>query len=275
MENNAPGGEQQASGVPLPTGTPTPPTEAPWYGEVDEATSAYITNKAWKGPGDLLTSYRNLEKHLGGSKDIISLPGADADETEIGEFYGKLGRPDSADKYTLQAPEGADKELLGWYRETAHKLGLTDSQAKALYAEYSALGEARSTQAAEHAQVQAEAEIASLRTEWGKAFDSQIAAGRNAVKALGLSAEKVAEYESKLGTGEMLRLFATLGSRMGESSFEGSQRTGVDFNSVTPALARQQIQDLRTDTKFMEKYMQGDKDAVARMSRLMGQAHGG
>lgn len=81
--------------------------------------------------------------------------------------------------------------------------------------------------------------------------------------------------ESKLGTGEMLKLFATLGSKMGEPSFAADCRSGnAGGFGTTPAQAQAQISDLKLDKGFMERYMGGDKDAMAKMQRLMEAAHG-
>ena len=71
----------------------------------------------------------------------------------------------------------------------------------------------------------------------------------------------------------MLRLFATLGSKMGEDSFAGER--GEGGFGVTPAAAKQQIADLKLDKGFMDKYLSGDRDAVDKMRRLMEAAHAG
>jgi hypothetical protein len=120
---------------------------------------------------------------------------------------------------------------------------------------------------------ESEKAITSLKQEWGQAFDQNIGAGRRAVAALGLDAGKLAAYEEKLGTAEMLKLFATLGSKMGEDTFAGERGEG-GFNK-SPAQARSEIADLKLDKGFMDKYLSGDRDAVAKMSRLMEAAHAG
>jgi hypothetical protein len=120
---------------------------------------------------------------------------------------------------------------------------------------------------------EAETELKALKGEWGQAYDQMVGAGRRAVQALGLDAARLSAYEEKLGTGEMLKLFATLGSKMGEDSFEGG-RSDAGFG-VTPAQARQEIADLKMDKQFMDNYLKGNPDAVSKMRRLMEQAHAG
>jgi len=253
------------------------PASAPasaWYGQADEATVAYITNKGWDNPAKAIESYRNLEKFAGGSKSLVELPGPDADESKLGEFYNRLGRPESPDKYGITPPEGADPALTDWFKQTAHKHGLTDKQASALFSEWNGkVGEMSQAMEQEVAQ-RSEQEITALKKEWGQAYDKQIDMGKRAVAALGMKQEQLAAYEAKLGTGEMLKLFAILGSKMGEDTFEGGERTGSGGFGVTPAAARQQIADLKTDKQFMEAYLSGSKEHVAKMQRLMEAANG-
>lgn len=242
-----------------------------WSASFDEDTAAYVQNKGWQSPADMLTSYRNLEKFAGGSKNLLEIPGADADPSAWDTVFAKLGRPDSPDGYEIAA-QNADPELMGWFKQTAHKLGLSGKQAAELFQGYNGLsGQLQEKMQAQMAQESQKA-IDSLKQEWGQAFDKQIDMGRRAVAALGLDEGKLADYESKLGTAEMLKLFATLGSKMGEDTFEGGERSGSSFG-MTPAAARQQLADLKMDKNFMSEYLNGNPDAVNKMKRLMEAAH--
>jgi hypothetical protein len=246
---------------------------APWNSGFDEDTSAYIQNKGWQSPTDILTSYRALEKFQGGSKNLLELPGVDAEPEAWDAVYNKLGRPESADKYELSLPENGDRELADWFKQTAHKTGLTAKQAQSLYESYNEVLGQKTQQSQQALMQQSEQAVTELKKEWGQAFDTQIDAGRRAVQALGYDEAKLANVEQKLGTAEMLRLFAAVGSKMGEDSFESGDRSDAGFG-VTPAAARQQIADLKMDKNFMGEYMSGNPDAVSKMKRLMEMAHG-
>lgn len=52
----------------------TADTKGVWSAEFDEDTNAYVQNKGWQSPVDLLSSYRNLEKFVGGSKSVVNSP---------------------------------------------------------------------------------------------------------------------------------------------------------------------------------------------------------
>lgn len=244
-----------------------------WYSGLDEQTQAYVQNKGWNSPTDLLNSYRNLEKFAGGSKNLIELPGVDQGDEAWNAVYDRLGRPASPDEYGIEAPEWADPNMTDWFKQTAHELGLTDRQAKTLYEAYNGMVQEQMDAMEMQARESAEKEIEGLEREWGKAFNAQIDMGKRAVAALGFNEEQLASYESKLGTAEMLKLFATLGSKMGEDTFEGGERTGGSFG-VTPAQAQQQIAELKMDKQFMDNYLSGNPEAVSKMQRLMEQAYG-
>jgi hypothetical protein len=256
------------------TSAPTPAgNNATWSATFDEGTQAYVSAKGWQSPADLLTSYRNLEKFAGGSKNLVELPGVDADPSAWDSVYNKLGRPESPEKYGLEVPQGGDPELVNWFGKTAHKLGLTDKQAKALYTEWNGMTGNMQQQMAQQMAQESERAIGSLKQEWGQGFDKMIDSGKRAVRALGLDEGKLSEYEAKLGTADMLKLFATLGQKMGEDSFEGGERSGSGSFGMTPAVARQQIAELRSDNRFMGEYIKGNPDAVNKMKRLMEAAY--
>ena len=246
-----------------------------WNAGFDEETSAYVTNKGWQNPSDILNSYRNLEKFAGGSKNLVELPGVDADAAAMDAFFNKLGRPDSPDKYNLNMPDTGDKQLADWFRGKAHESGLTDKQAASLFNAWNEMSTSRLQEMMDQQQADSEKAIADLKKEWGQGYDAQIDMGKRAANALGYDAEQLNAIEDKLGTADMLKLFATLGSKMGEPNFEGSGRSGDSGFGLTPAAAKQQISDLKMDKEFMAEYLNGNKDAASKMQRLMEAAYSG
>lgn len=266
-------GDNGSAGTGAAVTTTTGTQATPWNAGFDEDTQAYVGAKGWQSPVDLLTSYRNLEKFAGGSKAIVELPGEDADPQKINEFYAKLGRPDSPDKYDLKMPADADPKVTEFYKNLAHKHGLSAKQAVGLYGEWNEFITGLGQQSEADMQATSEREVLDVKKEWGQAFEQNLDAGRRAAAALGYDQAKLDAMEAKLGTAETLRLFATLGSKMGEDSFAGGEREGSSF-ALSPATAKQQIADLKMDNQFMAKYLNGDKDAIAKMTRLMESAHG-
>lgn len=245
-----------------------------WNAGFDEDTNAFVENKGWGGVDDVLSSYRNLEKFAGGAKNLVELPGVDADADAMNAFYGALGRPDTPDDYGFEMPDGGDSELFGWFRGAAHKHGLTESQAASFLNDYQEMVGGRQEAFNQQTQADGEKAISDLKKEWGQAYDSQVDAGKRAVAELGYDEQALNGLEDKMGTAEMLKLFATLGSKMGEDSFEDGKRgDGASFG-LTPAAAQQQISDLKMDKSFMDHYLGGNPEAVAKMKRLMEAANG-
>lgn len=268
-DNGAPAAP--AAGV-APTAQPAPGSV--WSASFDEDTRAYVSNKGWKEPTDLLNSYRNLERFAGGAKDLLELPGPDADPTTLDAFYNRLGRPEDPDKYGLEVPQGGDPELVNWFKSTAHKNGLTAKQAQALYTEWNGMSGSLQEKLQQQQHQESAQAINTLKGEWGQQYDSMIDMGKRAVAALGYDAGRLSAIEDKLGTSEMLKLFATIGSKMGEDQFVDGGRDASGFG-VTSESARQQISELKMDKEFMGQYLSGNKDAVAKMRRLMEAAHAG
>lgn len=253
-------------------GTATQSTH--WTTGFDEPTMAYVGTKGWQSPTDLLTSYRNLEKFAGGSKNLVELPGVDATDEVMGQFYDRLGRPATADQYSFKAPEGADPTITEAFKGMAHKYGLSDKAAAGIFGEWNQMVQSMSQQAEQAAQVESENAIQALRRDWGSQFDAKVEDGKRAAALLGYDQEKLNALESKMGTADLMHLMVTLGSKMGEASLEGAD-SGTKSFGLSPIQAKQQIADLKMDKQFMDAYLKGDKDALAKMQRLMGVAHGG
>ena len=125
-----------AAGV-APTAQPS--ANSVWTAAFDEDTNAYVSNKGWKEPSDLLMSYRNLEKFAGGAKNLLELPPENATPEQLDAFYSKLGRPADPNEYGLKAPDGGDPAMVEWFKGTAHKLGLSAKQAQSLFTEFNGM----------------------------------------------------------------------------------------------------------------------------------------
>ena len=82
-----------------------------WYeslGLADENIGV-IQTKGWENADALISSYRELEKHIGADKnDFIKMPKVGDGETpDYSEVFARLGRPETADGYELSDSEFA------------------------------------------------------------------------------------------------------------------------------------------------------------------------
>jgi len=96
-----------------------------------------VEAKQWKSVDDAIKSYRDLEAH---ASKALKVPSADATAEEWNAFYGKLGRPESPDKYELKLNTEAvpqdfpyDEKSAIEFRTWAHEAGLTQQQAQTLH----------------------------------------------------------------------------------------------------------------------------------------------
>lgn len=116
-----------------PTGSPG--AESSWRdGIKDESLQNFVKN--FNTPEDLAKSALQFRQKL---SNAITMPGKDASEDDIREFYSKLGVPESPDKYEFQLPEERPETvtdevlnpILGTMREALHKAGATPQVAQA------------------------------------------------------------------------------------------------------------------------------------------------
>lgn len=132
----ATGTVEGANGAP----SATPNAEGAWFDTLPEGLRGAPSLQTFKGKSiaALAESHVNAEKMIGGS---LRLPkdGASPDEVKksLDGIYGKLGRPESPDKYEFKKP--ATVEGVNWddnkaqsFLKTAHEIGLNSRQVQKL-----------------------------------------------------------------------------------------------------------------------------------------------
>lgn len=254
--------------------TPTEPTqssspaEAKWYGKVDSDTEAYITNKGWKQPTDLLKSYQNLERLRGVSADkLVKLPDF-SNEEEAGQFFERLGVPKSPEEY--QTPE-LDFELdPAVLSGISHKAKLTPAQHETVA---KAAAEYFKSQFEQQAVAKAERDAAdkvALEQEWGARKDENYRAATKAAMRFGLDAATLDKLQDGLGYRGAMEFLTRLGRSFGEAQPPGKDRAVADSTpyGLTPGAAREQLSRLQQDKEFRNKLFNNDSDALERWNNL-------
>ena len=108
-----------------------------WY-EAEGIDQSFVSDKV-KGftnadgsmnVGELLKSYDASQRYIGGA---VKIPQENATAEEVSAFYTKLGRPESADKYSFKPPadvnvDGVTSEHFKNFANKAFELGLSDKQ---------------------------------------------------------------------------------------------------------------------------------------------------
>ena len=180
----------------------------------------------------LAKSYINATRMIG--QDKVAVPNENSTDDQWNEVYGKLGRPESADKYKLEVNSETaqiDEGSIKSFAENAHKLGLNNKQAQGILEYYKDSMEGTAQQSridTETAQAQSEAE---LRKEWGRSYDDNIKKAGAIAKAN--MSEDILNMELKDGTrigdhAAVIKGFANIANLMSEDKM-----IGTDEDSAT------------------------------------------
>lgn len=173
---------------------------------------------------DLATKYLELEGKLG---NTLVKPGDDASDEEKEAFYRALGKPESADKYSI---EGENAEL---FREMAYKNNLTDEQAKALYASVKQAGENALAQMQANYQQQAKATQEALQSEYGKDYPKKIEMLKRGVKAYGGEAVGAKlQQAGLLADPDIVKMFILLGEQSSEAGAPNKSEKTDGYKSI-------------------------------------------
>ena len=228
--------------------TTQPTTEAPKE-QISSTTEQPTVAKSWKESiseefrndpniskfteiDALAKSYINATKMIG--QDKVVIPNQNSTEDQWNEVYGKLGRPETSDKYQLNFKSDVvsiDENAIKTFAETSHKLGLNNKQAQGILEFYKSNMEGSAQQSkidTETAQAQAEQQ---LRQEWGRDFDGKVKQAGALAKA-NINPE-VLDMELKNGIRlgdhpEVIKGFAKIAAMLSEDKVVTTESENVD-----------------------------------------------
>lgn len=260
--------------------TGAPPTETGgWMESIPEDLRGDASLADIKDVGSLAKSYIHAQKMIGSDK--IAMPGADATEEEMGDFYNKLGRPSASDGYeipteNMPAEVPVDNEFVGRFFEEAHRIGLNKQQAAALV-RWNV--EAQKQQSDDYGLVMdkemADAEE-SMKREFGDAYEQNLTMAQEAAQQFG--GDELINLLNETGLGnkpEIIKAFANIARAISNDEVIGSG--GRKSFLTTPQEAISKIASKKQDPNFMAAYNDsnhiGHKDAVEEMGRLFSSAY--
>jgi hypothetical protein len=195
----------------------------------------------------LAKSYINAVSMIG--TDKIPLPGKTATDEQWNEVYNKLGRPESADKYTLEfktdvAP--VDENVIKGFAQNAHKLGLNNKQAQGILEFYKSTLEGSAKEMSVNME-SAQAEAANtLRSEWGKSYDENLRKA-SAVAQTYLEPELLDTQlrdGSRLGDNpKIIKAFSNIANLLSEDQIVGAESDNI----LQGRDVEKEIEELTTD----------------------------
>jgi len=222
-----------------PTATPTPvakaDTPAPqtsWKDSISEEYRADPNIEKFTEIDALAKSYINATKMIG--QDKVAIPNNNSTEDQWNEVYAKLGRPESPDKYEIDAKSDVvpfDEGAIKSFTEQSHRLGLNNKQAQGILEFYKNAMEGTAQQSkidTETAQAQAEQQ---LRQEWGRDFEGKVKQAGALAKA-NINSE-VLDMQLQDGTRigdhpEIIKGFAKIADMMSEDKIVATESENVN-----------------------------------------------
>lgn len=250
------------------------PTSDAWYSKIEDPNvRTWAEAKSYADPIKAAEAHYNLEKLLGFEKAgrTLVMPGENATPEEIKAFQTKLGVPETPDKYDIPVPEGFDdsfaNEAKGWF----HEAGVPATAAAKLAEKWNGYVQAMNQQADQQFSVQSENEFTAWKAEQGAAFAQNVELAKRAAAQFIPAAdvaqrqELIAKMERAIGTGNFMKMMASIGSGLGEHKMHMGGEGGL---ILSPAQAQQRINELRSDKAWTAAYLQGDKAKLAEMEGL-------
>lgn len=225
-------------------------------------------------PINVAKSFIHTKKMVGA--DTIKIPKTDEEWSDV---YTKLGRPETQELYNLSSPEGINpalKDMIGkdseWFRELAHKQGLSDNQATALFQEYAKRVSDTYSKTITQSEDETMNNEIQLRTEFGSAYEGKNILGDRALEKLGGSG--FMEFAKALGLSkhiEFNRFKFALGNMMAEDL--GLDKATGQLITSKESL-QEQIAELYSNPAYLDATHAEHKVTVTKVTKLMEQLHG-
>jgi len=205
-----------------------------WTAQLDKDLQGNERLTQFKTIGEMGKTFLELE---GKSKNALFVPGEKATDEERAEFYAKLGRPESADKYSYTRPADLpdeipyNAEVEAAYKQLFFKVGLSDAQAKEITETHLNLAK-QGLEIQQKAEKEAtEKAVNTLKDEWkGDAYKENSELAVRAFRELGGGAEAKAFIENTkvdgiaLGNHPMfLKIFANIGKKISDDSINSGR----------------------------------------------------
>lgn len=285
----APAAAAPAPGAAAPAAAPAPGATAPaagdWMAGYSPEARAAIEAKGYKSAADVAQGWFAANKLVGvDPAQVLKLPPKDADEVAtkaaMDAIYGKLGRPETPDGYSLPKELEADPVAAG-FREAAHGAGLSTTQAERLLEWYTgAAGKAGETSEAAAAEAQ-DKRFAALQKEVGaEKWPGFLEDARRAARVLlpetytdpatneTLTREQLGgRLESALGRDLAVKIMAAAAQfTTREDKTELGQPAAAGMLSLEAARARKAA--LRNDKAWVGRWASGDAAARKEMAQL-------
>ena len=200
------------------------------WGNVSEEEFSYISNKGFRGPQDLLKSYRELEKAYSSK---VSIP-KDGDKEGFDKLYMKLGMPQDLDGFDIDFLE-QDKDIGNQFKQVCLENNILPQSAKALYDWFVKSRDEEVSKASQHWADVSLNEMEEVKQEWGASAKRNMEMMKRGVRMISQDENVIENMEQALGTKEMMKMCCRLGEAVSEDNpvaFGGQKGASDDWSMV-------------------------------------------
>ena len=258
-----------------------PEVSASWRDGLTDGTRNHPTIVDYKSPQAMVDSHIKLASTIGEKR--IALPKDGWSEEQYSEYHAALGRPDSPEAYDFNGIMAGERQvdpadgMANEMRQAMFDAGVTGDQAKSLISNVHMITDRAAGEANVAHEARADATTAALKTQWGMAYDQNLAAAQTAGRKFFGGEEGLSELTFKDGSRAIdnqpfIEELQTLGALMAEDELSTGAATA---SARTPQQARVEIDSLigaEGDPEFKKMYFDhahpGNKAAQARVSAL-------
>jgi len=266
-ETNTPAPASLAPAAEVVT-TPAPADFTPHQKFLEQLPEEYRADPMFKNfnsAEDVYKAYSSAGKMVGLDKNqILRLPNDDKPES-WNEIYNKLGRPESADKYSVDkfVEAGIDKEALAEYTQIAHANGVSDKALGALVAKVLE----KSTAGMEMSKAQQDEQVLAwqgeLKAELGAAYTDKLSLAKNAVKTLGGEAliKEISAKPELFENPAVIKTFIAMGEQLQKIAIQTKEDNGFlpgqsnTTQAMTPNEAKAAIAELQGSDLYKKAIM--------------------
>lgn len=254
-----------AGGGASPPPPPPPPAAGgaePFYKpfNLDQKQIDYIEGKGLKDFNSMLKFAQDFET-VARDRNVIAKPDTSApDKLAAWEGWEQLGWVKDPAKYQPKEPTRKDGQIYDPamfkdFTALAHEARVPVAAVEKIYQGMFDKMQARIAEmSAQQAKEAADAKAAldtGLRDKWGDKYDANADTAKRALRALGVDEKKSDQLEKIMGSPELVELFHTIGSKLGEDTL--AQSAGGS-NQMTPASARAERLKLQADPDWMKVF---------------------
>jgi hypothetical protein len=257
------------------------PLEAPstWMDEVPEDYRGEKTLSKYQSVGDLAKGHVHLSRMMGNS---VKIPGEDTTDEERNDFYTKLGRPETADKYEYarpDMPEGMpyDEDSEKAFKQLAHDQGLSQTQLGSILDFYNKFALDSQIDQKLHMDEAYFKGEAALQKEWGmKGYDRNVSIAQRAMKEFGgPELEKLLTEDPRGSHPALIKAFYQMGLKSQEARPLDSEH---DSSFLDVGSAQKEIESFnKSSHKYYKAYWNKTDpkhaEAVAYRDRLFDMAY--